>query len=110
MIYRIAKASKGLKTGLRISESRLVTVELTIYDFFISFLLFVFIFDGLPKVTPDMVIVLTGNKADMEENRTVSEKEADEYAKDFNVLYIETSSLKLMNVKNLFKALGGFAS
>ncbi|XP_034473686.1 ras-related protein Rab-5A-like [Drosophila innubila] len=40
------------------------------------------------QVSPDMVIAFTGNKADLEANRTVSEKEADEYAKDFNLIYI----------------------
>lgn len=56
-----------------------------------------------------MVIALAANKADMETNREVSEAEALEYAKDNDLIYMETSSWLGLNVKNVFKALGGLS-
>ncbi|KAM8717499.1 hypothetical protein ACLKA7_004228 [Drosophila subpalustris] len=57
------------------------------------------------KVSPDMLIALAANKADMETNRTVSKAEGLEYAKDNDLIYMETSSWMGLNVKNIFKAL-----
>lgn len=51
----------------------------------------------------DVIIVLVGNKTDLTEKRQVSTEDGEKKAKDFNVLFIETSAKAGYNVKALFK-------
>ncbi|KAI8892934.1 ras family-domain-containing protein [Globomyces pollinis-pini] len=51
----------------------------------------------------DVIIVLVGNKTDLTEKRQVSTEEGEKKAKEFNVLFIETSAKAGYNVKALFK-------
>eukprot|EP00808_Paulinella_micropora_P004951 g2498.t1 len=53
----------------------------------------------------DVVIMLVGNKTDLNDNRQVSTAEAEAKAKKFNVLFIETSARAGFNVKQLFRKL-----
>lgn len=50
-----------------------------------------------------MIIVLVGNKTDMTEKRQVSTEEGEKKAKEFNIMFIETSAKVGYNVKALFK-------
>ena len=51
----------------------------------------------------DVIIVLVGNKTDLTEKRQVSTEEGEKKAKEFNIMFIETSAKAGYNVKALFK-------
>mmetsp|Transcript_5907 Transcript_5907/g.6147 ORF Transcript_5907/g.6147 Transcript_5907/m.6147 type:complete len:195 (+) Transcript_5907:130-714(+) len=51
---------------------------------------------------PNVVIALAGNKADMESKRKVQTEEAQQYALDSDIIYMETSAKTALNVRNLF--------
>lgn len=51
---------------------------------------------------PNVVIALAGNKADMESKRKVQTEEAQQYAQESDIIYMETSAKTALNVKNLF--------
>jgi len=53
----------------------------------------------------DVVIMLVGNKTDMQEQRVVTTEEGETKAKDSGVLFIETSAKAGVNVKSLFREL-----
>jgi len=49
-----------------------------------------------------MVIALAGNKADLESQREVPQDEAQQYASDNGLLFLETSAKSNMNVTEIF--------
>lgn len=51
---------------------------------------------------PNVVIALAGNKSDMENKRKVQTEEAQLYAKENDIIHLETSAKNATNVKNLF--------
>jgi len=51
---------------------------------------------------PNVVIALAGNKSDMDNKRKVQYEEAQQYAKDSEIIHMETSAKTATNVKNLF--------
>ncbi|CAD6887191.1 unnamed protein product [Tilletia controversa] len=51
----------------------------------------------------DVIIVLVGNKTDLNEKREVTTDEGEKRAKEFNGMFIETSAKAGHNVKTLFK-------
>jgi small GTP-binding protein len=51
----------------------------------------------------DIVIALSGNKADLEELRTVYYEDGELYAQDEGILFMETSSKSNFNVNELFR-------
>jgi small GTP-binding protein len=51
---------------------------------------------------PNVVIALAGNKADMESKRKVQTEEAQQYAQENDIIYLETSAKTALNVRNLF--------
>lgn len=53
----------------------------------------------------EVIIMLVGNKTDLEERRQVTVDEAQEKATQLNVMYIETSAKAGNNIKALFKKL-----
>jgi len=53
----------------------------------------------------DVVIMLVGNKTDLAEKRQVSTQEAEAKAKQYEVMFIETSAKAGFNVKQLFRKL-----
>ena len=55
---------------------------------------------------PNVVIALAGNKADMESKRKVQQEEAQQYAKENEIIHMETSAKTNLNVKSLFVAIG----
>ena len=54
------------------------------------------------------MIALAGNKADMENKRKVQTEEAQQYAKENDIIYLETSAKTALNVRNLFIEIGKF--
>eukprot|EP00299_Pterocystis_sp_00344_P016764 c840_g1_i1.p1 GENE.c840_g1_i1~~c840_g1_i1.p1 ORF type:complete len:199 (-),score=28.50 c840_g1_i1:60-629(-) len=50
-----------------------------------------------------IVIALAGNKLDMEDKREVSSAVAEQYARDINAIYLETSAKHDTNVHSLFE-------
>jgi Ras-related protein Rab-6A len=51
----------------------------------------------------DVIIVLVGNKTDLNDKREVTTAQGEEEAKKNNLMFIETSAKVGHNVKNLFK-------
>ncbi|KAI3630876.1 hypothetical protein MIR68_012311 [Amoeboaphelidium protococcarum] len=51
----------------------------------------------------DVIIVLVGNKTDLNEKRQITEEEGQQKAKEYGVMFIETSAKAGHNVKMLFK-------
>ncbi|KAL1920408.1 uncharacterized protein VTP21DRAFT_785 [Calcarisporiella thermophila] len=51
----------------------------------------------------DVIIVLVGNKTDLNDKRQVSTEEGEKKAKEYNVMFIETSAKAGHNVKALFR-------
>ncbi|KAI8092818.1 small GTP binding protein RAB6A [Halteromyces radiatus] len=54
----------------------------------------------------DVILVLVGNKSDLHEKRQVPLEEGEKKAKQYNMLYIETSARAGHNVKALFRKIG----
>ncbi|CAB1421106.1 unnamed protein product [Pleuronectes platessa] len=57
------------------------------------------------QASPNIVIALAGNKADLAEKRLVEYEEAQTYADDTGLLFMETSAKTAMNVNELFLAI-----
>lgn len=55
---------------------------------------------------PSVVIALAGNKADMESKRKVQTEEAQQYAQENEIIFMETSAKTALNVRNLFVEIG----
>lgn len=55
---------------------------------------------------PNVVIALAGNKADMESKRKVQTEEAQQYAQENEIIFLETSAKTSLNVRNLFVEIG----
>jgi len=55
--------------------------------------------------TPDIPIILVGNKTDQKHEREVRKEEADGWAKQVNIGYIETSAKTNHNVTEAFERL-----
>ncbi|TNV84572.1 hypothetical protein FGO68_gene16310 [Halteria grandinella] len=51
---------------------------------------------------PDMVIMLIGNKCDMDSRRQVSTEEGERFAKDNGLIFLETSAKTAFNVEDAF--------
>ncbi len=54
---------------------------------------------------PNIVIMMVGNKKDLDRLRAITTKDAGEYAKTNNLTFIETSALDSSNVEDAFKGL-----
>ncbi|MGH0158754.1 UNVERIFIED_CONTAM: hypothetical protein FKN15_055517 [Acipenser sinensis] len=62
------------------------------------------------QASPNIVIALAGNKSDLAERRMVEYEEAQTYAEDTGLLFMETSAKTAMNVNELFLAIGWIRS
>lgn len=58
------------------------------------------------QVSPNVVIAIAGNKSDMNENRAVYYEEANEYAQENGLIFMETSARNACNVDEIFLAIG----
>ena len=54
---------------------------------------------------PDLVMVLSGNKADLASNRKVEQEEGEAFAKKYEMQFLETSAKTALNINELFHAL-----
>lgn len=65
--------------------------------------------NGIPKMLDliqpddDMRMILVGNKADAEDRRKVTRKQAEEFAANLGVLYFETSAVTGQNIHKVFE-------
>uniref|UniRef100_A0AAQ6ISA0 small monomeric GTPase n=1 Tax=Anabas testudineus TaxID=64144 RepID=A0AAQ6ISA0_ANATE len=60
---------------------------------------------GWHKASPNIVIALSGNKADLANKRAVDFQDAQSYADDNSLLFMETSAKTSMNVNEIFMAI-----
>ncbi|CAO3651430.1 unnamed protein product [Mucor hiemalis] len=54
---------------------------------------------------PESIIMLVGNKSDLEKSRAISEEEAKAFAEKNGLMFMETSALDSTNVKKAFESL-----
>uniref|UniRef100_A0A4W6CGP9 small monomeric GTPase n=1 Tax=Lates calcarifer TaxID=8187 RepID=A0A4W6CGP9_LATCA len=59
----------------------------------------------LQQASPNIVIALSGNKADLANKRAVDFQDAQSYADDNSLLFMETSAKTSMNVNEIFMAI-----
>uniref|UniRef100_A0A3Q2YSH7 small monomeric GTPase n=1 Tax=Hippocampus comes TaxID=109280 RepID=A0A3Q2YSH7_HIPCM len=57
------------------------------------------------QANPNIVIALAGNKADIADKRAVEHQEAQEYADENGLLFMETSAKTALNVNDIFMAI-----
>jgi len=57
------------------------------------------------QASPNIVIALAGNKADLANKRMVEYEEAQQYAEENSLLFMETSAKTAMNVNDIFLAI-----
>jgi len=57
------------------------------------------------QASPNIVIALSGNKADLTQNRIVEYDEASAYAEENGLLFMETSAKTALNVNDIFLAI-----
>jgi small GTP-binding protein len=84
------------------AKCAVVTFDLTNHESFIK------VNDWISELqddTRDIVIVICGNKCDLEDRREVSDAEASELAAGFGVPYVETSAKTGVGLDNLFDTL-----
>lgn len=58
------------------------------------------------QASPNIVIALAGNKADLAGSRAVDYEEAKQYADENGLLFMETSAKTAVNVNEIFLAIG----
>lgn len=61
--------------------------------------------DTLSTSKSNIVLLMIGNKTDMEEKRQVSTKEAQEFAKENKILFMETSAKNGNNIEKAFECI-----
>lgn len=66
------------------------------------FILPIFV-DVRQHANPNTVIMLIGNKNDLEKNRQVSREEAEKFAQDNDLFFLETSAKSSENVEQAFE-------
>lgn len=60
------------------------------------------------QASPSIVIALAGNKADLSNKRVVEFEEAQAYADENGLLFMESSAKTAMNVNDIFLAIGNY--
>jgi len=54
------------------------------------------------NANPNMIIMLVGNKGDLEHKRQVSKEEGEKFAKEHGLIFLETSAKTAANVEDAF--------
>lgn len=86
------------------AAAALLTFDITRRDTFLS--LGRWLEETKNNGNPNMVIVLVANKVDLDSQRVVSREEAEKFAKENKLIYIETSAKTAFNVNETFLRTG----
>ncbi|OMJ78386.1 hypothetical protein SteCoe_21819 [Stentor coeruleus] len=86
------------------AAAALLTFDITRRDTFLS--LGKWLEETKNNGNPNMVIVLVANKIDLDSQRVVSKEEAEKFAKENKLLYLETSAKTAYNVNETFLRTG----
>jgi len=62
-------------------------------------------YDEIKEVTPQISLILVGNKIDLEDQKEISQEEGEKLAKELGISYIETSAKTGENIDEAFKML-----
>ncbi|MBY8982275.1 MAG: hypothetical protein KGD57_04955, partial [Candidatus Lokiarchaeota archaeon] len=62
-------------------------------------------YQEIKSITPDINLILVGNKIDLEDKKQVSSEEGEKLGKDMGISYIETSAKTGDNVGDAFRML-----
>lgn len=92
------------KRYYRGSVGALVVYDITKRDSFASISRWLDEFN-INEAHPESIIMLVGNKSDLEKSRAISEEEAKAFAEKNGLMFMETSALDSTNVKNAFESL-----
>lgn len=85
------------------AQAAIVVYEITNMDTFVRAKLWVK--ELQRQANPNIVIALSGNKADLASKRMVDFEEAQVYAEENSLLFMETSAKTAMNVNDIFLAI-----
>lgn len=85
------------------AAAAIVVYDITSYDSFIRAKQWVK--ELQRQGSPNIVIALAGNKSDLSDKRKVEPSEAQSYADEHNILFMETSAKLDKNVTDIFNAI-----
>ncbi|KAI9300751.1 GTP-binding protein-like protein [Cunninghamella echinulata] len=89
---------------IRDSSVGIIVYDITNRDSFINTTKW--INDVIAERGNDVILALVGNKVDSHDKRQISQEEAEKKAKQYNMIYLETSAKVGQNVKALFNKIG----
>jgi small GTP-binding protein len=90
------------KSCYKRSNAFLIFFDITCENSFANVEKWINIIDDF-RINKEYVIVMVGNKSDLEEERKVSVNDANEFANKHKINYIETSAKDKINLENAFK-------
>ncbi|KKL96890.1 hypothetical protein LCGC14_1839970 [marine sediment metagenome] len=90
-------------TYCRGSDVGMLVYDVTRWESFINIKRW---YKDVMNAAPEVILILVGNKVDLESERKVPRIEADEFARNLGLLYLETSALNGLNIEEAFGLLG----
>ncbi len=88
---------------LRGSKAVIIVFDITNND---SFQVAMSWFEEVKATIPKSLKILIGNKIDLKDKRVISEEQASLYSHKNNIVYMETSALENINIKEVFGSVG----
>jgi len=85
----------------RSTHAALLVYDITVRDTFQS--MKGWLDEILHHSDPNITIILIGNKCDIQDKRVVPRSEGEQFAKDYGLLFLETSAKKATNIETAFQ-------